>query len=127
MTEQISLFKTLEGEAKSMAAYEGVLAHWPVPYEELDLPTRFGTTHLIVSGSVGAKPIILLHGQDSCAISWIYNIADLSQAFRTYAVDTIGDMGKSKPTRLPKSREDYAEWLLEAFDQLKTEKADLIG
>jgi pimeloyl-ACP methyl ester carboxylesterase len=127
MTDQVSVFKTLEGEAKSIKAYESVLARWPVPYEEQDLPTKFGTTHLIVSGAVGGKALILLHGQDSCAISWIYNIADLSQAFRVFAVDTVGDMGKSKPTCLPNSREDYAAWLLEVFEQLKIEKADLMG
>ncbi len=127
MIERISLFKTAEGELKTVAAYEAALAHWPVPYEELDLPTRFGATHLIVSGDIGAKPIILLHGQNSCAISWIHNIGDLSRDFRAYAVDTIGDMGKSKPVHLPSSREDYSAWLLEVIDQLKVEKADLIG
>ncbi len=127
MTECISLFKTPQGEAKSMKAYEDVMAHWPVSHEELDLPTRFGTTHIIASGSVAAKPIILLHGQDSSATSWIHNIADLSRGFRTYAVDTPGDIGKSKPIHLPDSREDYAEWLLEVLEQLKIEKADLIG
>jgi pimeloyl-ACP methyl ester carboxylesterase len=127
MTEPISVFKTPAGEAKSMAAYEDVLRHWPVPYEELDLPTRFGITHLIVSGPVGAKRIVLLHGQDSSATSWIDNIAEISQVFRSYAVDTIGDMGKSKPTRLPESRDDYASWLVEILDQLQIEKADLVG
>ena len=127
MNEQISVFKTLDGEAKSMAAYGAVLEHRPVPYEELDLLTRFGTTHVIASGSEEARPIILLHGQDSCAISWVYNIADLSRNFRTYAIDTIGDIGKSKLTCLPKSRKDYAEWLFEVFEQLKIEKADLMG
>jgi len=127
ISEKIRIFKSPEGEAKSIAAYDDVLKRWPVPYEELDLPTRFGTTHIIVSGSIEAKPMILLHGQDSCAISWIYNIADLSQASRVYAVDTIGDIGKSKPIQLPNSREDYARWLLEIFDQLKLEKADLMG
>ena len=127
MIEQISLFKTTEGEIKNIAAYEAALAHWPVPYAELDLPTRFGATHLIVSGPVGARPIILLHGQNSCAISWIDNIVELSRDFRAYAVDTIGDMGKSKLIHLPSSREDYAQWLLEVLDHLKVEKADLIG
>jgi pimeloyl-ACP methyl ester carboxylesterase len=127
MIEKYSLFKTPEGETKSMRAYENALAHWPVPYEELDLSTRFGTTHVIVSGPAGEKPLILLHGQDSSSTSWIYNINDLSQAFRVYAVDTIGDMGKSKPTYLPNSREDYAGWLLEVFERLTIEKADLMG
>jgi pimeloyl-ACP methyl ester carboxylesterase len=127
MIENISLFKTPEGESKSMRAYENALAHWPVSYEELDLTTEFGLTHIIVSGLAEGKPLILLHGQDSSSTSWIYNIYDLSQAFRVYAVDTIGDMGKSKPTYLPNSREDYSRWLLEVFDHLKIEKADLMG
>ena len=121
------LYKSPAGEANSMAAYETALVGWPVPYDELDLPTRFGTTHIIVSGPMDAKPIVLLHGQDSSATSWIYTIANLSQDFRTYAVDTIGDMGKSKPTLLPGSREDYASWLLDVFDQMKMEKAVLVG
>jgi pimeloyl-ACP methyl ester carboxylesterase len=127
MPEKTRIFKSPAGEAKNIAAYDDVLKHWPIPYEELDLPTRFGTTHIIVSGSIEAKPLILLHGQDSCAISWAYNIVDLSQALRVYAVDTIGDMGKSKPIQIPNSRKDYARWLLEIFDQLKLEKADLMG
>jgi pimeloyl-ACP methyl ester carboxylesterase len=68
-----------------------------------------------------------LHGQDSSATSWIYNVADLGQSFRVHAVDTIGDMGKSRPTRLPNSREDYARWLLDVLDQLDVNKADLAG
>ena len=127
MIEPTSIFKTPQGEAKCMRAYEAALVHWPVPYEELDLTTRFGKTHIIVSSPKGEKSLILLHGQDSSSTSWIYNITDLSQAFRVYAVDTIGDMGKSKPTCLPQSREDYAKWLLEVLEGLKIEKADLMG
>jgi len=127
MFEKISVFRSTEGEIKNIAAYDAVLDHWPVPYEELDLPTTFGTTHIITSGAMEAKPVILLHGQDSCAISWIYNVADLSQFHRIYAVDTIGDMGRSKPIHHLNSREDYAEWLLEVLNQLKIEKADLVG
>ncbi len=127
MTGQTSIFKTREGKAKCLGTYERVLANWPVAFEEQDLPTRFGTTHLVVSGRAEGKPLILLHGQDSSATSWIYNIADLSQIFRTHAVDTIGDMGKSKPSCLPKSRQDYAEWLLEVLEQLRIQKADFVG
>ncbi len=110
-----------------MAAYDAVLAHWPVPYEERGVPTRLGPTHVLVSGKPGAQPLILLHGQDSSATSWIYNVGDLGRGFHVYAVDTIGDMGKSRPTRLPSSREDYANWLLDVLDQLGIQKPDLVG
>jgi pimeloyl-ACP methyl ester carboxylesterase len=51
----------------------------------------------------------------------------LAQRFCIYAVDTIGDMGKSRPTRLPGSREDYASWLLDVLDQLEIQNPHLVG
>jgi pimeloyl-ACP methyl ester carboxylesterase len=125
--QENSVFKTTEGETKSMSAYDAVLTLWPTPYEELDVSTCFGVTHIIASGPKEANPIILLHGQDSTATSWVHNIRELSSNFRVFAVDTIGDMGKSKPVHLPKNRKDYADWLNDIFDQLKIEKADLVG
>ncbi len=122
-----SLFRCAEGEAKSVAAYDAVLARWPLPYEERDASTRFGPTHIVVSGRREGSPLVLLHGQDSSATSWIYNVTGLGQRFRLYASDTIGDMGKSRPTRMPVSREDYACWLLDVFDQLGINTADLVG
>jgi len=50
-----SIFKTPEDEAKYMAAYEAVLALWPVPHESFDVPTRFGKTHVIASGPKEAQ------------------------------------------------------------------------
>jgi len=122
-----SVFKTREGEVKSLLAYGAVLTLWPVPYQEFGVSTDFGVTHIIASGPLEAKPMILLHGQDSTATSWIHNISELSRSFRVFAVDTIGDMGKSKPIRPAKNREDYTGWLNDVFDQLKIEKADLVG
>jgi pimeloyl-ACP methyl ester carboxylesterase len=127
MSIETSNFKSPEGEAKSFAAYQATLDCWPVAYEELEAATRFGATHVIVSGRADAMPIVLLHGQDSSATSWIYNVADLSRDFCCYAVDTIGDLGKSKPTSLPASRKDYADWLSDVLDALQAETADMMG
>lgn len=127
MSPNISVFKSPEGEAKSLAAYQAALACWPVPYEELDVSTRFGATHIVVSGRKGAKPIVLLHGQDSSATSWLHNITDLSREFRCYALDTLGDLGKSRPTRQPANRKEYADWLSEVSEALQFESAEVIG
>ena len=50
MPKNFLIFKTPESQAKYMAAYDAVLAIWPVPYESFDVPTRFGKTHIIASG-----------------------------------------------------------------------------
>jgi pimeloyl-ACP methyl ester carboxylesterase len=127
MADMVSVFKSPEGEAENLAAYECVLSQWPVSYEELYASTQFGATHVIMSGPHDGKPVLLLHGQDSCAISWIYNVADLSRTFRVFAVDTIGDIGKSKRIHQPNTREEYAKWVLEVVEQLEIERTDLIG
>jgi pimeloyl-ACP methyl ester carboxylesterase len=127
MTLNASIYKSPEGKAKCLAVYDTALARWPVPYEQLDLPTRFGSTHVIASGSKDAPPLVLLHGNWATAMMWSSAIAELSRDFRAYALDQIDDVGKSIPTRIPASRADYAEWLLDVFDQLGLQQADIVG
>ena len=127
MADKISVFKTSDGQRLGSDAYEAVLKNWPVPYDELSVETRFGLTHILACGPTDGPPLILLHGQEASATMWIDNIQELSQAFRVYAVDTMGDIGKSRPVCLPENRMDYAAWLLEVINQLHIEKTNLAG
>jgi pimeloyl-ACP methyl ester carboxylesterase len=68
-----------------------------------------------------------LHGAGLSSTAWFTNIAELSANHRVYAVDTIGDAGKSLADRLLKQRTDYAEWLKEVFDGLNIERGYLLG
>ncbi len=54
-------------------------------------------------------------------------VGRLKTRFRTFALDTVGDLGKSIPTRLPDSRADFASWLLAVFDGLNLEEACVAG
>ena len=76
------MFRSPDAEARSEAAYDAVMAHWPVHYAERDVSTRIGPTHVIIGGQPEAKPVVLLHGQDSSATSWIYNAEDLAPLFQ---------------------------------------------
>lgn len=127
MLDHYPIYKTPAGEIKSKDAYDAVLKTWPVPYEELDVNTRFGLTHLIVCGPGNGRPLLLLHGQEASATMWFDNIQSLSRDFSVYAVDTIGDIGKSRLTLAPKNRADYAAWLLDVLNLLKLERVDLVG
>ncbi len=127
MTTDPFIYKSQKSKARCMALYESALARWPVPYTQLDLPTRFGSTHVIASGPKDAPPLILLHGQWASATMWSSMIAELSHDHRTYALDQIDDVGKSLPIRIPASRSDYAEWLGDIFEQLHLQQADVIG
>src|SRR5690349_9867784 len=96
---QLQAFRSDEGKARYLAAYDAVLREWPVPFEELDLPTRFGTTHVVASGPRDAPPLVLLPSLAASATLWRPNVAALGARYRVYAVDVIGQTGKSVQTR----------------------------
>jgi pimeloyl-ACP methyl ester carboxylesterase len=120
-------FKSEAGKARYIRAYDDALAAWPVPYEALDLPTRFGVTHVIASGPAGAPPLVLLPSFAGSATVWRLNIAGLSSHYRTYAIDVIGQPGKSMATRRMRNRRQYADWLCDVFDGLGIRRASLVG
>jgi pimeloyl-ACP methyl ester carboxylesterase len=130
VSRRFSVFRSPEGEAQYHAAYEAVLKEWPVTYEELSIPTRFGTTHVIASGPQDAAPVVLLHPAGGGGVIWIRNIEPLSQHFRTYAVDTISETNKSILTRsisIRHQRLDFTDWMADLMDGLKVERTDIIG
>jgi pimeloyl-ACP methyl ester carboxylesterase len=124
---QASAFKTPEGEAVFLAAYTAAMKLWPVPYEELEIPSRFGMTHVIVSGPKEAPPLVLLHGYDATSTMWAPNIADFSKDYRVYALDVMGQPSKSIPTEPVRTAEDYAVWFAETLDGLHLDRIYLVG
>jgi pimeloyl-ACP methyl ester carboxylesterase len=127
MKKRLPIFTTPEGRADYMVAYEAMFSLWAVPYEAVDLKTGYGSTHINVSGPGDGYPLVLLHGAGLSSTVWFANIADLSANHRVYAVDIIGDAGKSVAGRLLAQRADYAQWLKEVFDGLNIERACLLG
>ncbi len=127
MADQPTLFKSPQGMAKYMAAYDAVLALWSAPYEQLDIPTRFGCTHVIASGKKDAPPLVLLHAANTSSTIWFPNVGALSEHFRCYALDILGNAGKSVSTHPMPTKPDCAEWMGQILDALRIEKAHLVG
>jgi pimeloyl-ACP methyl ester carboxylesterase len=87
-----STFKTPEGEAAYLAAYDAEMKLWPVSYEDIEIPSRFGKTHVVVSGPKDAPPLVLLHGYWATLTMWRLNIADFSKDYhvdRRFKEDAI--------------------------------------
>lgn len=123
----VAFFKTEAAEARYMAAYDAVLAKWPVAYEQITVPTRLGLTHVIASGPENAPPLVLLHAAMATATVWRPNVEALSEHFRVYAVDIVGHGGRTVASRKIESRRDYADWLNDLFDGLEIARASLVG
>ena len=124
---QPSAFKTPDGQAAFLAAYDAAMKSWPVPYEEIDIPGRFGTTHVVVSGPKDASPLVLLHGYMATSTMWSPNIVDFAKDYRVYALDVMGQPGKSIPTEPICDAAQYAAWLTATLDGLGLDRISLVG
>ncbi|MFC1581001.1 alpha/beta fold hydrolase, partial [Thermodesulfobacteriota bacterium] len=71
--------------------------------------TRFGPTYVNAFGSKSSPKLALLHGMGASSTMWAPNIEALSQHFRVYALDTIGDLGKSRCEVRCRRGRDYAK------------------
>jgi pimeloyl-ACP methyl ester carboxylesterase len=121
------VFKSASGKRQVMDLYDRMLAQWPVEHELLEIPTRHGTTFIIASGNHDADSLILLHGAGSNSLMWIDDIELYSKHFRVYAVDLIGEAGKSSANRPAWDGPAYEEWLADIYDGLHIGKATIIG
>lgn len=121
------IYKSVAGETAVMALYDEALARWPVPVAQLSFPTRHGRTFALVCGPKAAPPLVLLHGAGTNSAIWAGDVAAYSRHYRIYAIDLLGEAGKSAPNRPPWAGPAYAEWLADAFDHLEIGPATLIG
>ena len=124
---QSPIYKSPAGEQAVMAWYDSMLARWPVPYQALTVPTRHGDTFVLACGNESAPPLLLLHGAGSNSCAWGADVVHYAPLYRVYAVDLLGEPGKSAPNRPDWKGPAYAEWLEDVLDALKLDRATLIG
>jgi len=122
-----AIFKTPAGAERVADLYQRALAAWPVPSTHRRLATRQGETFVVACGDPMAPPLILLHGAQSNAASWMFDAAVFSSRFRVYAIDMIGDAGRSAPSRPPLDSEDHAQWLDDVWAGLGVSYAAVVG
>jgi pimeloyl-ACP methyl ester carboxylesterase len=128
MGKQTTIYKHAQAKSFYEKAYDEVLSLWEVPFEATFVNTSFGATHVLIAGEKSAPPLVLLHGMTISSTMWYPNIVELSKQFRIYAVDTIGDLGKSAVSlRCPSNREESARWLDEVVTGLGLEKTNIGG
>jgi len=126
----LPVFVTEENRAKLMALYDEGLRRWPVPFETFFVDTRFGRTHVIASGDPASPPLVMTHPMGVGGFVWSSIIGPLSAHRRAYALDTIGDVGKSEladPDQYPKNGRDYSAWLDDVFTALDISAADMVA
>lgn len=122
----IGRFRNARSEERYLAAYDEIAARWPVPVRDLDVETRYGPTRVRASGDTG-PPIVLLPGLMGTSLSWYPHVADLAARHRVFAVDTLGEPGRSRQTRPMPAAGDCAAWLADVLDGLGPGEVLLAG
>jgi pimeloyl-ACP methyl ester carboxylesterase len=122
-----SIYKSAEGERAVCERYLEILKRWPVPNQQLRVPTREGETFVVRCGDANAPPLLLLHGGAGNSAMWVGDVAAWAEDFRVYAVDMIGEAGLSAPSRPPLASEAHALWLDDVMQALSLTRASLVG
>jgi pimeloyl-ACP methyl ester carboxylesterase len=121
------IYRSPGGEAELAALYDEALARLGPGYETRRIGTGFGETHVILAGPEDAPPLVVLPGGNflnPLCLSWFL---PLTETFRLYAPDIVGQPGRSARTR-PSARGDgHARWLGEVLDGLGLGMASFVG
>ncbi|MBZ5610874.1 MAG: alpha/beta hydrolase [Acidobacteriia bacterium] len=122
-----NIYKSDQGARAVRERYVKFLERWPVPNQQLRVPTREGETFIVACGERTAPPLLLLHGSAANAAMWMGDVAAWAAHFRVFAVDMIGEPGLSAPSRPPLDSEAYALWLDDVFQALSLASASMVG
>ena len=103
------VFKSQEGKKQILEYYDFLLKKISNPYERLIVDTSYGKTFILAMGKKDLPALILLHGSGMNSSMWIKEMEEYSKCFRVYAIDTLGEPGRSDEVQLPFKTDDLAD------------------
>ena len=122
-----SYFTEAAAKVAFLQYYDQTLDELGVPYESLRIETTFGDTHLTICGPEDAPPIVLLSPELSCTPLLLHKLSTLLPHFRVFAIDLIGQPGKSAELRPSLMSEALGQWMHELLTRLRLRSVLLIG
>jgi len=122
-----AVFRSAAGREQMAAHYDAWLAEVGHGWTSTVVDTRFGHTHLLVSGPEDGPPVMLVHGLNLHAVATVDLFGSLADTHRCYAVDVVGQPGRSAPTRPPKVDDSYGSWWSDLLDGLELDRAAFVG
>jgi len=107
--------------------YDESLALFQCSYVEHHLLTTFGITYALQFGDCDKPPLVLLHGMTMSSVMWYPNVKVWSEQYCVYAIDIVGDIGKSEANEIILQSEEAIAWLKETVDALGIDQFFLAG
>jgi 2-hydroxy-6-oxonona-2,4-dienedioate hydrolase len=98
-----------------------------VPFSQRYYDVNGVRTRVLEAGTPGAPALLLLHGVNGHAETYVRNIGAHAKDFRVYAVDFIGHGWSSKPLDRTYEIATYVRHILDFMDVMNVTKASLSG
>ncbi|WP_340681729.1 alpha/beta hydrolase [Amycolatopsis coloradensis] len=124
--DKIGGFRNPAAEKRYFAAYDRAMAECPEPGAVFDVETRHGTTRVYRYGD-GGSPIALLPGLLATSACFAALIPALAERHPVYAIDTLGEAGRSVQKAPFKDIRDRANALDDVFENLELTDVRLVG
>lgn len=121
------MFRDEAGRARMLTAFDRFRASLRTPPESRTVPTRFGDTHVLVTGPEAGPPLVLLHGALATSAHAVGELGPLARRFRIHAPDIPGQSVKSADVRLSVDDASHADWLVDVLDALELPRAHVYG
>src|SRR4051812_18117884 len=124
---RLSTFANTAARSRYEQAYNRTLESSSVHLDVHDVPTAFGSTHVVEAGSRDDPPLVLLHTMSFSSTVWVRNLARLSEQRRVLAIDTIGDVNLSRSEVKVGGRDDYIDWFVEGLAAFEISRTAIAG
>lgn len=122
-----SIYRSERGEQRIKQQYRDFLDTLSIEVERRWIETESGTTHVLVAGDPSAQPLFVFHGANfvnPVTLSWF---RPLTESFRIYAPDLLGQPGFSAPKRWSPESDALGIWVTQLLDELDLEQAPMVG
>ncbi len=122
-----SLYRNDSGKREILKLYDRKLNELEIDSRSQYVDTRYGKTHILITGAPSNPPLLLIHGSNACAPIALECYPNLSSKYQVFAVDVLAQPNKSDENRLSMSDDSYGIWMNEVIDQLKIDNVILTG
>lgn len=125
--EVMDVFNETEYREHYDQCYEESLKLFGMPANAHHIQTSYGLTHVMQFGDPQLPPLVLIHGYAMSSTIWYANVPAFIKQYNVYAIDIIGDIGKSFANQVILQGEHIVEWLHEVLDHLELDNVYLAG
>ncbi|WP_391556724.1 alpha/beta fold hydrolase [Rosistilla ulvae] len=98
-----------------------------MPVENRNVPSRYGDSHALITGTVDGPPLVCLHAMRTGSAFLVSELNPLLERFRVIAPDLPGQSVRGPQVRLSLNDDSYARWLFDVLDGLGLETVSLFG